>query len=158
MSSMCYIHKCQNDLSPLCLNKLKLKMPSQQLYPQFDLWYLRTRSLFDCKYRLQWRIQDFPWGGGGRGPRRRGCGLPRQLRFENFVCQNERIGTLRGGARAGRAPLDPPMGYFRVQWEGCFFSWNWPIKNTYWLGVWIDTYVFYQSVFARIWSLCVAKT
>ena len=42
--------------------------------------------------------------GGGRGPRRWGCGLPRRLRFENFVCQNERIGTLRGGARAGRAP------------------------------------------------------
>ena len=35
---------------------------------------------------------------GGRGPRRRECGLPRQLRFENFVCQNERIGTLRGCA------------------------------------------------------------
>ena len=40
---------------------------------------------------------------GGRGPHRRGCVLPRQLHFENFVCQNERIGTLRG-ARAGRAP------------------------------------------------------
>ena len=50
---------------------------------------------------------------GGRGPRSRGCGLPRQLRFENFVCQNERIGTLKG-ARAGRAPLDPPVhGYSR---------------------------------------------
>ena len=35
--------------------------------------------------------------GGGRGLRRRGCGLPRQLRFENFVCQKERIGTLGGG-------------------------------------------------------------
>ena len=45
----------------------------------------------------------FPVGGGGRGPRRRGCGLPRRLRFENFVCQNKRIGTLRG-AHAGRAP------------------------------------------------------
>ena len=47
--------------------------------------------------------------GGGRGPHRRGCGLPRQLRFENFVCQNERIGTLGGGRAPGRAPLDPPM-------------------------------------------------
>ena len=37
-----------------------------------------------------------------------GCGLLRQLHFENFVCQNERIGTLRGGARRAR-PLDPPM-------------------------------------------------
>ena len=35
---------------------------------------------------------------GGRGPRRRGCGLLKWLRFKNFVCQNERIGTLRGGA------------------------------------------------------------
>ena len=44
---------------------------------------------------------------GGRGPRRRGCGLPRRLRLENFVCQNERIGTLRGARRV--SPLDPPM-------------------------------------------------
>ena len=28
---------------------------------------------------------------GGRGPRRGGRGLPRRLRFENFVCQYERI-------------------------------------------------------------------
>ena len=47
--------------------------------------------------------------GGGRGPRRRGCGLLRRLHFENFVCQNKRIGTLRGGRAPGRAPLDPPM-------------------------------------------------
>ena len=39
---------------------------------------------------------------GGRGPCR-GCGLPRQLHFENFVCQNERIWTRRG-ACAGYAP------------------------------------------------------
>ena len=49
---------------------------------------------------------------GGREPRR-GHGLPRRLRFENFVCRNERIWTLRraladlGGARLARAP---PMG------------------------------------------------
>ena len=35
--------------------------------------------------------------------------------------KTKELGPL-GGARAGRAPLDPPMGYFRVQWEGCFFS------------------------------------
>ena len=29
-----------------------------------------------------------------------GRGLPRQLRFENFVCQNERIWTLRGDPRS----------------------------------------------------------
>ena len=46
---------------------------------------------------------------GGRGRRRRGSGLPRWLRFENFVCQNERIGTLGGGHVPGAPPLDPPM-------------------------------------------------
>ena len=38
-----------------------------------------------------------------------GRGLPRQLHFENFVCQNERIWTLRGGRASGTPPLDPPM-------------------------------------------------
>ena len=32
----------------------------------------------------------------------------RQLCFENFVCQNKRIWTLRGCA-LGTPPLDPPM-------------------------------------------------
>ena len=32
-----------------------------------------------------------------------GHGLPRQLRFQNFICQNERIWTL-----GGRAPGMPP--------------------------------------------------
>ena len=41
---------------------------------------------------------------GGRGPRRGDRGLPRQLRFEKFVCQNERIWTLRG-AWAGHPPI-----------------------------------------------------
>ena len=35
--------------------------------------------------------------GGSRFSRRGGRGLPRQLRFVKFVCQNERIGSLRGG-------------------------------------------------------------
>ena len=41
-----------------------------------------------------------------------GRGLPRQVCFENFVCQNERIGTLRGGVRWAHPPLDPPMQRF----------------------------------------------
>ena len=42
---------------------------------------------------------------GGRGPRRGGGrGLSRRLHFIKFVCQNERIGSLRGG----RAPGAPP--------------------------------------------------
>ena len=40
--------------------------------------------------------------GGGRGP-------PRQLRFKNFACQNERNWTRRGGRAPGAPPLDPPM-------------------------------------------------
>ena len=43
----------------------------------------------------------FPVGGvdlvGGRE-------LPRQLCLENFVCQNERISTLRGGRAPGTLP------------------------------------------------------
>ena len=52
---------------------------------------------------------------GGHGPRKggvdlvRGCRLPRQLHFENFVCQNEIIWTLGGGRAPGMPPLDPPM-------------------------------------------------
>ena len=53
-------------------------------------------------------MADLGFPVGGRGPRRRRCGLPRRLHFENFVCQNERIGTLRGGAHRAR-PLDLPM-------------------------------------------------
>ena len=45
---------------------------------------------------------------GGHGPHRRGCGLPRWLHFKSFVCQNERIGTLRGGMHWVH-PLDLPM-------------------------------------------------
>ena len=41
---------------------------------------------------FQWRIQDFPYGGG-RGPRTGGRGPPKRLRFKNFACQNERIPT-----------------------------------------------------------------
>ena len=48
----------------------------------------------------QWWIQDFPWGGMDLVGRR---GLPMWLLFENFVCQNKRIQTLRG-ACTGHAP------------------------------------------------------
>ena len=41
-----------------------------------------------------------------------GRGLPRGLRFENFVCRNVRIRTLGRGERApGTPPLDPPMDW-----------------------------------------------
>ena len=51
---------------------------------------------------------------GGRGPRRGGGGLLRQLRFENFVCRNERIWTLRG-ACAGHAPSRSANVYMGVR-------------------------------------------
>ena len=44
-----------------------------------------------------------------------GRGLPRQLCFENFVCQNERIWIPRE-ACAKHAPLDPPMQGTHVFW------------------------------------------
>ena len=39
--------------------------------------------------------------------------LPRRLRFKIFVCQNERIWTIRGGVRRAR-PLDPSMHWLYV--------------------------------------------
>ena len=59
------------------------------------------------KNRIQWQIQDFPWGGhgpvGGHGP-------PMRALFAENVCKNERIGSCRGDMCWPR-PLDPPMGY-----------------------------------------------
>ena len=47
-------------------------------------------------------------------------GLPRWLHFENCVCQNERIGTLRGCMCPVR-PLVPPM-HFK---HGDFYGETW---------------------------------
>ena len=52
--------------------------------------------------------------GWGRGPCRRGCGLPRWLPFENFVCQNKRIGTLRGGTHWACPPRSANAPNWRV--------------------------------------------
>ena len=80
------------------------------MYPVLVLLYMYEVSKYQtiCLSRA---VADpgFPVGGGVdliRGA----VDPPRQLRFKNFACQNERIWTRRGGARAGRAPpLDPPM-------------------------------------------------
>ena len=51
----------------------------------------------------QWRIQDFPLGGGGHQP-------PMRTLFSENVCENERNGSCWGGrAPAAPPPLDPPM-------------------------------------------------
>ena len=58
----------------------------------------------------------FPVGGGGRapvrggrGPIRGGRGPPMWALFGENVCENERIGSHRGGRAPGTPPLDPPM-------------------------------------------------
>ena len=72
--------------------------------------------------RYQWRIQDFPWGGGNLIG---GCQLPRRLCFKNFVCQNERIWTLGGGSmRAGGASPGSATGCGGVQ-DTYFATPNW---------------------------------
>ena len=68
-------------------------------------------KVFSCQ-NLWSTVADPGFPVGGRGPRRGGRGPLRQLRFENFACQNESIWTRRGGgARRARPPppLDPPM-------------------------------------------------
>ena len=74
---------------------MDLFMYLQDLYYSFK----GIKALFSGRSRISCR------GGESRSRR---CGLPRQLHFKNFVCKNERIGTLRGAARRAR-PLDPPM-------------------------------------------------
>ena len=51
---------------------------------------------------LQFSVADAGFPVGGRQ-------LPRRLRFVKFVCQNERISTLRG-ARAGGTPPGSATG------------------------------------------------
>ena len=92
---------------------LMSEMLQKQVYIFF--WYKVSIIAIDftcyCKNTCALRYSDqllsitvadpgFPIGGRGL---RKGRRLPRQLRFENFVCENERIWTL-GGACAGNAP------------------------------------------------------
>ena len=55
-------------------------------------------------HTTQWWIQDFPWGHGPVG----GHGPLTWVLFGKNICENERIGSHRGGVRRAR-PLDPPM-------------------------------------------------
>ena len=62
-------------------------------------------------------VADPEFPVGGRRPHS-GRGLPRRLRFENFVCQNERIWTLEGGGlRRASANVDPPMPWGLSKWK-----------------------------------------
>ena len=63
--------------------------------------YCKTKSL--SSLRVEVIIYKIISNSGGSRISRRGRKLPRRLRFENFVCRNERIWTL-GGACAGHAP------------------------------------------------------
>ena len=73
---------------------------------------MRKGLLFYNKYlKLSSKCSQFKFKTSGTDPGYPvgGRGLPKQLHFENFVCQNERIWTL-GGCAPATPPLDPPMG------------------------------------------------
>ena len=61
-------------------------------YPKSNRCTISVMRTKNCTHIHQWRIQDFPWGGGG------GRRLPTQVLFGENVCENERIGSRCGGA------------------------------------------------------------
>ena len=73
------------------------------------------------RFDRQFTVADPGFPVGGRGPRRGGAWTPEVATVIKFVCQNERIGSLRGGA-PGAAPLNPPMVMFMglETGRGCF--------------------------------------
>ena len=50
---------------------------------------------------MQWRIQDFPWGGG-RAPVRRGSGPPMRALFGENYAKMKELGPIGGGVRPAR--------------------------------------------------------
>ena len=62
------------------------------------IWHFLSEQLW---------IQDFPWGWGGMDPLG-GHGPLMWVSFGENVCENERIGSSRGGV-PGRPTLDLPM-------------------------------------------------
>ena len=67
---------------------------------------------------IQWRIQDFPWGGGG-------APTPKiAIIFHIFAenCMKMKEFGPPGGVRPWRPPLDPPMGIdngIRLKYPHC---------------------------------------
>ena len=82
--------------------------PCAMLKTQFSCCVAKATQHSSCVFNLALAVADPGFPVGGRGTRRGGRGLPRWLHFTNFVCQNERIWTLREGVRRAR-PLNPPM-------------------------------------------------
>ena len=65
--------------------------------------------LIKKKVNMYKSLADPGFPVGGRGPRG-GRGLPRQLRFENFVCRNKRIWALiQYGPLGGRVRRARPL-------------------------------------------------
>ena len=83
-------------------NSLYLCLGSIHLHTVEDLMHKTS------KICTQSTVVDpgFPVGGVDLAGER---GLPTRLHFVKFVCQSERIGTLRGGACWVCPSLDPPM-------------------------------------------------
>ena len=78
-------------------------------YPVFIVHLLAQLQIY-FRINPQWRIQDFPRGGGANS---QNC-----YYFSHFcrkLHENERIWTPRGGARPWRPPLDPPMTHIGQQ-------------------------------------------
>ena len=75
------------------------KLGKIQGYLNFLETNTRTKQMADPRFLV---------GGDADLGRGRGRQLPARLCFEKFVCQNARIGTLRGRAPA-EPPLNPPM-------------------------------------------------
>ena len=91
---------------------------------------------------------------GGRGPRRWGRGLPRRLRFENFVCRNERIWTLGWGVRQTR-PLGPPMRTIKPFSLNKLGVTQQCVRSMLWIQLWILSYSNHRtnSLLKRNYSL-----